>query len=192
MRIILLGPPGAGKGTQAQRLVEQLKVPHLSTGEMLRHAIAANTPVGQTAKAYIDQGKLVPDEVVVDLVAQRMEQPDCSVGCLLDGFPRTVKQAEELDAYLARCGMPLDGVVEMQVDEEELVRRMLARGRGDDQPDVIRERMATYHRQTKPLVDYYSKRGSLETIDALGTIDEVSQRLIDAVNRLAARKSVKS
>lgn len=189
MRMILLGPPGAGKGTQAQRLVQRLKVPHLSTGEMLRQAIAAGSAVGQTAKRYIDQGQLVPDEVVLDLVTQRLEAPDCSAGCLLDGFPRTVKQAEALDEYFARRGTQLDGAVEMQVDEVELVRRMIARGRGDDQPAVIRERMATYHRQTKPLVDYYQQRGSLASIDALGTVDEVFNRLTAAVDRLAARKS---
>ncbi len=192
MRIILLGPPGAGKGTQAQKLVERLKVPHLSTGDMFRQAIAANTAVGQTAKGYMDAGQLVPDEVVLALVEQRLEQTDCAVGCLLDGFPRTVKQAEALDKYFASRGKPLDGVIELTVDEEELIRRLMARGRGDDQPEVIRERMVAYHRQTKPLSDYYRQRRVLVEIDALGTVDEVFSRLTKAVDKLAAGKTRKS
>ncbi len=192
MRIILLGPPGAGKGTQAQKLVQRLKVPHLSTGDMFRQAIAAGSAVGQTAKGYMDAGQLVPDEVVLALVEQRLEQPDCSVGCLLDGFPRTVKQAEALDKYFAGRGKPLDGVIELTVDEEELIRRLMARGRGDDQPEVIRQRMVAYHRQTKPLSDYYRKRGVLVEIDALGTVDEVFSRLTAAVDKLATGKTWKS
>jgi adenylate kinase len=191
MRIILLGPPGAGKGTQAQKLVERLKVPHLSTGDMFRQAIAAGTPVGRTAKGYMDAGQLVPDDVVLNLVEQRLQQSDCAAGCLLDGFPRTVKQAEALDAFLAGRKTPLDGVVELRVDEEELVRRLMGRGRGDDQPEVIRERMAAYHRQTKPLTDYYQRRGILVAIDALGSVDEVFGRLSAAVDKIGAGKAAK-
>jgi adenylate kinase len=184
MRLILIGPPGAGKGTQAQRLIERLKVPHLSTGEMLRQAIAQGTPVGSYAKKFIDAGQLVGDDTMVELVGQRLKEPDCAEGCLLDGFPRTVVQAEKLDEYLRQQNAPLDGVIEMQADEEELVRRMIARGRSDDKPDVIRERMAAYQRQTAPVSDYYRQRGLLETIDALGTIDEVSARMFAALERI--------
>jgi adenylate kinase len=187
MRLILIGPPGAGKGTQAQRLVERLGVPHLSTGEMLRLAISQGTPVGMYAKKFIEAGQLVGDDTMVELVGQRLDQEDCTSGCLLDGFPRTVVQAEKLDEYLRQHGAPLDGVIEMKVDEEELVRRMIARGRSDDQPEVIRERMATYQRQTAPVSDYYRQRGLLESIDAMGTVDEVSARISAALERLKKR-----
>jgi adenylate kinase len=185
MRLILLGPPGAGKGTQAAKLVSHLKVPHLSTGEMLREAIGQGTPIGLHAKKFIDQGRLVNDETIVELVAQRLNQPDCKSGCLLDGFPRTVQQAEQLDRMIEQNSAPLDGVIELQVDEDEVVRRMIARGRSDDKPEVIRERMATYHRQTEPVSEYYRSRKLLEPVDAMGTQDDVFSRVLGAVDRLS-------
>jgi len=187
MRLVLLGPPGAGKGTQAQRLVQQLRVPHISTGEMLRQAIDKGTATGLEAKQYLDSGQLVPGQVMVDLVRQRLDQPDCAGGFLLDGFPRTVAQAEALDAYLSQRKNRLDAVLEMQVDEEELVRRLIARGRGDDQPDVIRQRMAAYHEQTMPVSAYYRQHDILKTIDAMGTPDEVFARLLGAMSHESAQ-----
>jgi adenylate kinase len=184
MRLVLLGPPGAGKGTQAQRVVEFLRIPHLSTGEMLRQAIAEGMPVGMQAKQYIDQGKLVPDEVVQALVQHRIDQTDCAVGYLLDGFPRTLPQATTLDANLAASQKPLSGVIELVVDEEEVITRMMARGRADDQPQVIRQRMATYQEQTKPLSDYYRRKNLLYTIDAMGTVDEVFSRLQKSIDQM--------
>jgi adenylate kinase len=188
MRLVLLGPPGAGKGTQAERLIEHLRVPHLSTGEMLRQAIDKKTSVGLHAKQFIDQGQLVPDDTVLELVRQRLDQPDCSAGFLLDGFPRRLSQAEALDQYLLKRGTPLDAVIELSVDEDELVKRMVARARDDDQPDVIRQRMATYHEQTEPLSSYYRQRGQLLPVVALGSVDEVFARVLGALNSLAAAK----
>jgi len=147
---------------------------------MLRQAIENDTPTGRQAKQYLDSGQLVPGQIMVDLVRQRLEQPDCTAGFLLDGFPRTVPQAEALDEYLSRCKRPLDAVLEMQVDEEVLVHRLIARARGDDQPDVIRQRMVAYHEQTIPVSAYYRRHGLLKAIDALGTPDEVFSRLLAA------------
>jgi adenylate kinase len=184
MRLVLLGPPGAGKGTQAQFLVQWLRVLHLSTGEMLRQAIAQGTAVGLQAKEYIDQGKLVPDEAVLALVQQRLAQPDCATGFLLDGFPRTLLQAAALDHFLATRNTPLDGVIELEVNENEVIQRMISRGRGDDQPDVIRQRMVTYQQQTKPLSEYYCGKNLLLAVNAMGTVDKVSARLRQTIERM--------
>ena len=163
MRLILLGPPGAGKGTQAQRLVQKYRIVQLSTGDMLRAAVAAGTPVGQRAKAIMDRGELVPDEVVVVIIADRIDQPDAKVGFVLDGFPRTVPQAQALDRLLAERGLRLDGVIELKVDEGILLKRietrvaeMSARGeklRAADNPEVLTGRLAAYRAQPAPLVD---------------------------------------
>ncbi|HEY7385368.1 MAG TPA: adenylate kinase [Beijerinckiaceae bacterium] len=184
MRIILLGPPGAGKGTQAARIVERFGIPQLSTGDMLRAAVAAGTPVGLKAKAIMDRGELVPDEVVVGIVADRIEAPDARNGFILDGFPRTVAQAEAFDALLAKKGLKLDGVVELKVDEGALVDRIVkraaetqARGepvRKDDNPEVFKTRLTAYRAQTAPLSAYYRSKGALKAVDGMKTIDEVS------------------
>ncbi len=181
MLIVFIGPPGSGKGTQSKRLVERLQISHLSTGELLRAAKQQNSPVGRLAAQYMDLGKLVPDPVVLGLVGEELNRPNYARGCLFDGFPRTVQQAESFDAALNQRGTPLDLVIELQVDEKELTRRMLERahqeGRTDDNPDTIRERMSTYHSKTEPVLDYYRSTGRLLTVDAMGTPDEVFQRI---------------
>jgi adenylate kinase len=188
MRLILLGPPGAGKGTQAARLVSHFRIPHLSTGEMLRQAIRQGTRIGQHAKKFLEEGHLVNDETIIELVAQRLSEPDCANGCLLDGFPRTVAQADELNRMFEKQHAALDAVIELKVDEDEVVKRMMARGRSDDRPEVIRERMQEYHRQTEPVSDYYKSAGWLESIDAMGSLDEVFARILAAVDRLSKAK----
>ncbi|HET9718197.1 MAG TPA: adenylate kinase [Pseudolabrys sp.] len=190
MRLILLGPPGAGKGTQAQRLTTRYKIVQLSTGDMLRAAVAAGTPVGLRAKSIMEKGELVPDDVVVAIVAERIDQPDARRGFVLDGFPRTVPQAEALDRLLADRGLKLDAVIELKVDEgilldriERRVAEMLSRGekiRADDNPEVLKGRLAAYRAQTAPLTDYYSRKGLLEAVDGMASIDEVTA----AINRL--------
>ena len=183
MRLVLIGPPGAGKGTQSSRLAAHLGVPHLSTGDMLREAMAAHTPLGDQARAYIERGQLVPDELVLNMVCQRITQPDCQAGMLLDGFPRTVRQAEALDAYLHRRGTPLDVALELAVPDEEVVRRLDKRGRDDDRPQVVAQRLHAYWTATRPLLDYYRQRGLLRSVDGLGTMDEVFARLLRALGR---------
>ena len=184
MRLILLGPPGAGKGTQAQRLVKNYGIVQLSTGDMLRAAVAAGTPVGLKAKGLMEAGQLVPDDVVVAIIADRIGQPDARRGFVLDGFPRTVPQAKALDALLAERNLKLDGVVELKVDEGILLKRietrvaeMTARGekvRADDTPEVLKGRLAAYRAQTAPLAGYYAGKGMLKSVDGMAPIDNVS------------------
>jgi adenylate kinase len=184
MRLILLGPPGAGKGTQAARLVEKYRIAHLSTGDMLRAAIAAETPIGLKAKDIMAGGALVPDEVVVGIIADRIEQPDCANGFILDGFPRTVPQAEALDALLKRKKLKLDAVVQLLVNEAILLQRvenriaqMKERGeaiRADDNVEALAKRLEVYRGQTEPLVHYYGDRRMLATVDGMKSIDEVT------------------
>ena len=202
MRLILLGPPGAGKGTQAQRLVSKHGIVQLSTGDMLRAAVAAGTPVGLRAKSIMDRGELVPDEVVVAIIADRIDQADAKRGFVLDGFPRTVAQAQSLDRLLAERGLKLDGVIQLKVDEgilvkriENRVREMTARGeklRADDNPEVLKGRLNAYRAQTAPLVDYYAAKVLLKAVDGMAPIDDVTAaigRLLDAPKAMPKGRS---
>ena len=187
MRVILLGPPGAGKGTQAQGLIAKHGIVQLSTGDMLRTAVAAGTPVGLRAKSIMERGELVPDDVVVAIVADRIDQHDAERGFVLDGFPRTVPQAEALDRLLAERGLKLDAVIELKVDEGILLQRiekriadMTARGekiRSDDNPEVLKGRLFAYREQTAPLVGYYASKGLLERVDGMAAVDDVSGQI---------------
>jgi adenylate kinase len=185
MIIVLLGPPGGGKGTQAKTLCKKLGIPHLSSGDILRAARAAGTMVGKKVAGYMDSGALVPDEIVTQVMLQRADQPDCKRGFLLDGFPRTVQQAKDLDAHLARTGRQIDRVVDLRVLREELFRRLRGRAekenRTDDTDEVVQERLRTYDRQTQPLVDFYGRRPAFRAVDGLGDIEAVSQRLQEAL-----------
>ncbi len=197
MRLILLGPPGAGKGTQAQRLVEKYGIVPLSTGDMLRAAVREGTPVGLKAKDIIERGELVPDDVVVQIVSERIDQPDAKNGFILDGFPRTVPQAEALDRMLREKGLSLDGVIELKCNEGILLDRInkrigetAARGetvRPDDDPEVLKKRLVAYRAQTSPLVTYYSKKGTLRTVDGMAPIPHVTAAIGQALDGHAGR-----
>ncbi len=188
MNIILLGPPGAGKGTQAQRLVEDRGLVQLSTGDMLRAAVRAGSNVGLQAKAVMESGRLVSDEIVVGVVSERLDQPDVKSGVIFDGFPRTTAQAEALDRLLADKGMRLDAVVEMQVPDDLLVGRIETRAaetggtRADDNVETLKHRLAVYHAETAPLIDYYRGTGKLRAVDGAASIDEVSGAITRALD----------
>jgi adenylate kinase len=195
MRLIVLGPPGAGKGTQSARLMQKYGIPQLSTGDILRAAVAAGTPVGRKAKALMDAGSLVPDDIVLKIIAERIEEPDAARGFILDGFPRTVNQARALDELLKSKGMKLDGVIELRVDESALLGRiekrakqMIAKGcavRGDDNPDAFKTRLDAYRAMTAPVSAYYAQDGRLKTVDGMAPIEVVAAAIDRATSSSA-------
>lgn len=186
IHLIFLGPPGAGKGTQAKIIAKNYNIPQISTGEILRNAIQNGTELGKKAKEYIDSGKLVPDELVIEIIKERIQESDCVNGFLLDGFPRTLKQAEELDKLLKILNKKIDYVINIDVPEAELINRLLNRakieGRSDDTEPVIKNRMKTYYEQTYPLIDYYTKKGILSNISGVGSIEEITNKIIETIN----------
>jgi adenylate kinase len=192
VRVVLLGPPGAGKGTQAKIIAGELGVPAISTGDIFRANVSGQTELGRKAKTYMDAGDLVPDEITVAMVRDRLEEPDAAKGFLLDGFPRTIEQGERLNDSLADLGHELDRVLELVVDEEELVRRLSGRRmlvdgkmvqRDDDKPETVRHRLEVHREQTAPLSGWYDEQGLLTRIEAMGSIDEVTERALKALGR---------
>jgi adenylate kinase len=192
VRVVLLGPPGAGKGTQAKIIAGELGVPTISTGDIFRANVSGQTELGQKAKTYMDAGDLVPDEITVAMVRDRLDEPDAAKGFLLDGFPRNIEQGERLNDTLADLGHPLDRVLELIVDEDELVRRLSGRRmvvdgkmvqRDDDKPETVRHRLEVHREQTAPLSGWYDEQGLLTRIDAMGSIEEVTERALKALGR---------
>jgi adenylate kinase len=179
VRLVILGPPGAGKGTQAELISESLGIPHISTGDLFRANISQGTPIGLEAKKYLDAGNLVPSEITVDMVRARVAEPDAAKGFILDGFPRSTDQADALTHILDELDTKLDAVLSFGVDEDVVVKRMLARGRADDTEEVIRNRMQVYLTETAPLLEYYAD--SVKSIDAMGDVNEVHQRVLRAL-----------
>jgi len=191
MNLILFGPPGAGKGTQAKILQDEHGLVQLSTGDMLRAAVAAGSELGKRSKAIMDRGDLVPDDVVVGIIAERLEKPDCAKGVIFDGFPRTVAQAKELDAMLAGRKSPIDAVIELKVDDEAMVGRMESRvrenpkaTRADDTPETLRKRLQVYRQNTAPLLDFYRAQGKLVSVDGMAPIEEVAAAISAILKRL--------
>src|SRR4249919_1200748 len=186
MRLVLLGAPGSGKGTQAAKLRDHLQVPHISTGELLRAAVAAGTPLGLQAKAVMAAGNLVSDEIVLGMLEDRFTQPDSRNGFILDGYPRNLAQANALDALLTRIRQPIDLAVQLEVGTELLVERLAGRaqaeGRADDSPDAVRNRLKVYDEQTAPVVDFYRNQGKLAHLDGVGSLDAVFTRIIEAIS----------
>jgi adenylate kinase len=186
MRLLLIGPPGAGKGTQASKLSEVFGIPAISTGDIFRENVKNETPLGLEAKSFMDSGAYVPDELTNKLVRDRLQNPDCAQGFLLDGYPRTADQVNELDEILKETDGSLDAVIQLTAETDEVVRRLAKRaveqGRSDDTEDVIRKRMAVYEDQTAPLISMYAARGSLVKVDGLGEIQEVTSRIVEALD----------
>ena len=181
MRIVMLGAPGSGKGTQAARLSARLGIPTVSTGEIFRAERDRNSSLGRRAASYLDHGHLVPDDIAAEVVRRRLSKPDTAPGFLLDGFPRTVPQAVTLDELLTAANTPLDTVLDLRVDRDELTRRLSARGRSDDTPATVARRLAEYAAKTAPLIDFYRQLGKLTTLDATGTVEDVTARAIAAL-----------
>ncbi|HET8553967.1 MAG TPA: adenylate kinase [Rhodanobacteraceae bacterium] len=192
MRIVLLGAPGSGKGTQATRLKTELGIPHISTGDLLRAAVKAGTPLGLKAKAVMDAGHLVSDEIVLGMLEERLAEPDAGAGFILDGYPRNLAQVQALDGLLERLNKPLDAVVKLEVPNEEIVSRCEIRfkeqGRADDNPDTVRKRLGVYAEQTAPVAEWYSGHGMLRVVDGVGDLDEVFARIkaVLPIDRAAA------
>ena len=184
MRIVLLGAPGSGKGTQAEKIVQKYQIPHISTGDLLRAEVAAGTGLGQRADVIMKSGALVSDEIILDMVRSRLSNPDVDNGFMLDGFPRTLPQAEGLDKLLTEMDQPLDVVLFLDVDYSEIMQRLLARKRADDNEDTIRKRLQVYEAETAPLIDYYKTKGNLRSVQGIGTIDEITTHVFKTLSHI--------